>query len=479
MVAKDYFQDITPPDGAAGPQGGMAPAKSQGQDARPQASPDEHGMESIGAGSAPVNAELPARSIRSISAPARNRTRPGGRMPPTAPPMPPRPPRTAPRWILWGAAALSLVVVVGLAALAFRPTSVTVTPKSHAVSFDGTSEFVAYPSATAATGTLSYTVQISDIEDSTVVEAQGTTTLPPAKAEGSIVVVNNYSAAPVHLIKNTRFETTEGLVFRSPAAITIPGKKSGTPGEVRVTVAADQTGEQYNIGPVARFSLPGLLGSDMDTKVYARSTDSMLGGSSGGTAPAVAPATLEAAISSVRANLDSKAKETVAALSDDSSVALFDLAEISYQDLPNTTEAGGGVRIHQRAHIVVPVFPADVFAQSVAAVVSADAAGADVSIIPSTGFSAHPSGSGEPVLGTDTLTFALGGQAMLLWNVDADALATALAGRESAAFETIIDGFPGVAEAHARIEPFWKRSFPAQAADIRIDIQLPEGVPVK
>ncbi|MCR4325415.1 MAG: hypothetical protein NUV59_01240 [Patescibacteria group bacterium] len=476
MAAKDYFQDITPPDGAADQQGGVAPAKSSGQAARPPASPDEHDTGNFGAGVPLVNAEPPARSIRSIPAPARNRARPGGRIPPA---MPPRPGRRSPRWILWGAAVLSLLVLTGLVALAFRSTSVTVTPKSHLVSFDGTSEFVAYPAATAATGTLSYMVQISDIEDSTVVEAQGTTTLPPAKAEGSVIVVNNYSTAPVRLIKNTRFETPEGLVFRAPAAITIPGKKDGVPGEVRVTVAADQTGDQYNVGPVARFTLPGLAGSDMYTKVYARSTDSMLGGSSGGTAPAVAPATLEAAISSVRANLDTKVRETVEALSDDSSVALFDLAQITYQDLPNTTEAGGGVRIHQRAHIVVPVFPADVFAGSIASVVSADAAGADVSLIPSTGFSAHLNGSGEPVLGTDTLTFALGGQAMLLWKVDADALATALAGRESAAFETIINGFPGVAEAHARIEPFWKRSFPAQAADIRIDIQLPEGVPDK
>ncbi|MDZ4227054.1 MAG: hypothetical protein U1D26_01095, partial [Patescibacteria group bacterium] len=378
MAAKDYFQDITPPDDAADGQGGVAPARSAGQAARPPASHDEHDSGNFGAG-APlvVNAEPPTRSIRSIPAPARNRARPGGRIPPASPPVPPRPRRRAPRWILWGVAALSLVVVIGLVALAFRPTTVTVTPKSHLVSFDDTSEFVAYPAATAATGTLSYTIQISDIEDSTVVEAQGTTTLPPAKAEGSIIVVNNYSSAPVHLIKNTRFETPEGLIVRAPAAITIPGKKDGAPGEVRVTVAADQIGEQYNIGPVARFTLPGLAGSDMYTKVYAKSTDSMLGGSSGGTAPAVAPATLEAAISSVRANLDTKVKETIAALSDDSSVALFDLAQITYQDLPNTTEAGGGVRIHQRAHIVVPVFPADVFAGSIASVVSADAAGAD------------------------------------------------------------------------------------------------------
>jgi hypothetical protein len=73
----------------------------------------------------------------------------------------------------------------------------------------------------------------------------------------------------------------------------------------------------------------------------------------------------------------------------------------------------------------------------------------------------------------DPLKFTLTGKALLVWEVDAAALASALAGRDSDAFQTIVDGFPGVQEAHARIEPLWKKTFPAEASDIKISVVKP------
>ena len=63
----------------------------------------------------------------------------------------------------------------------------------------------------------------------------------------------------------------------------------------------------------------------------------------------------------------------------------------------------------------------------------------------------------------------LTGNAVLVWNVDAAALSISLAGREQGAFQGIINGFASIQEARARIEPFWKGTFPASTSDIKVD----------
>lgn len=407
--------------------------------------------------------------IRSIPAPARNRARP-------AIPLPPRPKRkSGPKWILWAIAGVLIIALGGLALFMLRPTTVTVTPKSHAVSFGATSQLVAYASGGAATGTLAYTVQTIDIDDSQVIQAQGTTNVSPASASGSITVYNAYSSAPVNLVKATRFQTPDGLVFKTPAAVSVPGKKGSTPGQVDVTVIAADTGSQYNIGPTDKFTLPGLQSSpDMYQNIYARSTQPMSGGESGGVEPAVPPATLTATISTLRSQLATKAQSSIQAISNDSTTVFPGMAQITYQDLPNTQESGG-VRIHEGAHVSVPVFASADFTKAIASQVAADAENAPITLVAGAGFGAHLVSSGPTALGSDPLAFVLTGQGTLVWQVDTHSLASALAGRDRSAFQTIVDGFPGIQEAHARIEPFWSSVFPSDASKIQVTVTAPSA----
>jgi hypothetical protein len=477
-MAKDYFQDIVPPDNSGAPRSPLRQPASP--DSRAALDPADDG----GANDIRVRADagVPARDpeanrgIRNISAPARPAARPGRIDGDMTGGVPPRPRGRSHAW-MWAVAIISVIAVAALIFIfMFRSTTVTVTPKSQSIVLTGSPALTAYPAASAATGTLTYTVQASDLEDSDVVQAQGTTTLPAAKASGNITVVNNYSASSVRLIKNTRFETPDGLVFRTPADIVIPGKTAAAPGQVQITVIADQNGEQYNVGPVAHFTLPGLeSNAAMYANVYAESTAAMTGGSSGGDTPGIAPAALAAAISDVRARLAAKA-QSAANAAPSSDVFTVPALQITYQDLPNTMEAGGGVRIHESAHVVSIAFPATLFAQMVAqsSVSSvADAGTASLTLIPGTGFAVQLATSSTAVLGTDPIDFSLSGNAQIVWSVDAAALAQALAGRDQGAFTTIVNSFAGIEEAHARIEPFWKSSFPANASDIKIVVTAP------
>src|SRR3989338_7999262 len=267
-------------------------------------------------------------------------------------------------WI-WVVAAISVVVLGVLALFAFRSTTVTVTPRSRPIVFDQSIHFNAYPSASAVAGSFSYTVITNDLEDSAVVPSSGTEH-PEDRATGTITVFNEYSPSNGRLIKNTRFATPDGLIFRVPATVVIPGKKGSVPGSVTVTVVADQAGEQYNVGPVDKFTLPGLKTSpDMYTSVYARSTSSFTGGFVGDK-PSVAQGALDSARAEVRGRLENKAREGARILANATVTVFSDLIRITYESLPATTEAGGGVRIHEKAHVEIPVLPAEVFARTVA-----------------------------------------------------------------------------------------------------------------
>ena len=148
---------------------------------------------------------------------------------------------------------------------------------------------------------------------------------------------------------------------------------------------------------------------------------------------------------------------------------------ITYESLPPTTEAGGGVRIHEKAHVEIPVLSAEPFAQTVAHGVGENTEGVSFRIEGLDTLVAGQGGAGgAQTLGTDPLDFTLTGNAVLVWNVDPVSLSLALAGRDKDAFQGIITGLPSIQEARARIEPFWKGTFPASTSDISI-----EFVPVK
>lgn len=93
-----------------------------------------------------------------------------------------------------------------------------------------------------------------------------------------IITVTNKSAAPWDLAAQTRFQTEDGLIFRTPFPVRIPV------GTLDIEVIADPfdtfgqpVGTRGNIGP-SRFFLPGLKSEESRKKLYAESKTQMNGG---------------------------------------------------------------------------------------------------------------------------------------------------------------------------------------------------------
>lgn len=188
--------------------------------------------------------------------------------------------RFSPRLLM----AVVAIVIVAFGALiagsVMSKVTIKVTPKQGRVLLNNT--FDAYKSPTEGDLAFSLISSLSDTEKK-LVPASGSETVSK-KASGEITIFNNYEAKPQKLVKNTRFESPDGKIFRISEAVTVPAMtiKDGvnTPGQVKAAVFADQAGTTYNIGP-AEFTIPGFKGAPQFEKMYARSTSPMSGGFEG------------------------------------------------------------------------------------------------------------------------------------------------------------------------------------------------------
>ncbi len=126
------------------------------------------------------------------------------------------------------------------------------------------------------------------------VEKNATQTFPTTgekevaqKARGKITVFNEYGTAPQVLIATTRFQTLNGLVFRTLKSITVPGTRVENgkiiPGSINVETIADKPGQLYNIPP-GKFTITA-FNEHNDTgryeKIYGLSNEVMKGGAIG------------------------------------------------------------------------------------------------------------------------------------------------------------------------------------------------------
>jgi len=107
------------------------------------------------------------------------------------------------------------------------------------------------------------------------------------KARGIITVYNEYGSTPQTLIATTRFQSPDGLVFRTLKTIYIPPVRVDDgniiPGKIEVEVIADKPGSDYNIDAaefrIVAFKERGYL--KRYEKMYGRSTKKFAGGVNG------------------------------------------------------------------------------------------------------------------------------------------------------------------------------------------------------
>lgn len=178
--------------------------------------------------------------------------------------------------LIFGFVSLLLVLwLVNYLSPVFGSVQVVITPKKDSLKFD----------LNVSSGDLSLPSQIFQIikQETKSFPASGKKELK-TKAGGFINVYNGYSSKEQILIKNTRFISKGGQLFRSVKTVTVPGAaiEEGKiiPSSIKMEILADQIGPEYNIGPTD-FTIPGLQGTAKYEAFYGKSEQALKGGANG------------------------------------------------------------------------------------------------------------------------------------------------------------------------------------------------------
>lgn len=415
------------------------------------------------------------RNLNDIIPPSRRRAQVGEAETPsyTPPPMPVDAPMDhssygrpvqlrSSRKFPFGTALIALVVVAASvgALFIFSGAEVTITPSVNASMVSG--EFI----ATASGGDLPFEIIAAEQLGSASVPSEGTETVSTA-AQGTITIMNKQDV-PQQLIKNTRFQTASGLVFRIHDSVTVPAAKGGNPGTVDVTAYADVAGEQYNVG-ASTFTLPGLAGGKTFDLVTAASKEAMKGGFNG-PRPSVSAATRETAATGVRSKLAPQIEEALLAKVPEGYVLLPGSSRVVYESQPDQAAATGNVEISERASATAVVFPSQALARAIAYQVVGEYSGQTVSLGDYSGLTLTPVAD-MPASGAQEFAFSLAGNTTIVWEVDTAKIAGAVAGKTRESARVLVSGFPEVDQAVLVLRPFWTGSFPQDPAKITVTVK--------
>ncbi len=295
------------------------------------------------------------------------------------------------------------------------------------------------------------------------------------KASGPIVVYNNFKTQPQILVKNTRFESADGKIYRIDRQIVIPGikKVSGkdVPGSVEVTVYADEAGSDYNIG-LTDFTIPGFKGSPQYQKFYGRSKAAMKGGASG-MIKTISDADREAAKTSLTKSLTDKLTAKAKTQKPKGTVlypkAMFFTFIDSVDDNAASTEKD--VSFTLKGELGVILFNEDELSRSIVKTNGEVTADEKIAIdkIESLDFEWKIPMSSVPDK-TATLDFTLSGPANAVWVVDINSFKNKLAGTSNSGYPKIVSEFPGIEKVTKNsISPFWMNTYPKDTTKIYIE----------
>lgn len=372
-----------------------------------------------------------------------------------------------------------LILVLGAGAVfMFSGAEISVVPKEASAFIDGTVTGTRSGAAASSTPVDALPFDILTIEETATKSAPATgEETASVPASGTIVIYNNYSKTPQKLIKNTRFETPDGLIFRVRDSVTVPGqtevdgKKAA--GSVEAVVYADEAGEKYNIG-LTDFTVPGFKGSPQYEGFYARSKTTMTGGFVGtrktvSTSDAVALRT--ALEEGLRTSLTNGAKGKVPSGFVMPEKSIF----VTFAE-PTQSSDGSNVTFTMKATLHGVIVGESELARVIAKknVPSYDDSPVTIKDISALSVTpVIPENATDPWNAT-TLDFVLKGNVVIAWIVDSKRLAADLAGKSEEALNTVLTGYPGVARAKAILRPIWRSTFPTNPDEIKVTFEEPE-----
>lgn len=361
--------------------------------------------------------------------------------------------------IFWYALA-ALAVIFLLWTFVFRSAKINLTPR--------TKDFTIKDSlilTNTDTEKIYDLVEITKSDKKTIVKSE--TKMLSTKASGKITIFNNYSEASQKLIKNTRFESVEGKIFRISDTIIVPGKVGSIPGSITSIVYADSIGADYNIS-AGKFTVPGFKGSARYAGFYAESKASMTGGASGEVAN-YGEEDIADADAMMRESLESSINSELINIKKDGYVSM--LSSIRYDSINNKQDLLSGKSAVYTESITgqILLVKTKALESLIAQKVLTTYKGEMVSVKDMTAIVFSFAKDTKLSLNTPVSMFAEG-SSKIVYMIDKEALQNMLTSKSSEEFNGIIQSnFKNeVDSATSSLSPFWVNSYPANKNKINV-----------
>ena len=370
----------------------------------------------------------------------------------------------------WWIGSIVVVVLVVLAiSSVFSGATISIVPKQEIVDFDA--YFTAFAKDSENNGGVPFEVfTIEDVGSKTTSNFEEKDV--EQKASGEIIVFNTYDSANQRLVKNTRFETSDGLIYRIQKSLIVPGRtvRDGeiVPGSAVATVYADSPGEEYN-RDLTDFTIPGFKGTDRFSKFYARSKTRMTGGFSG-QMKVIDDFERDLLSADIRFDKEAELKEKLYSEIPEGYVLFNGGIYIDFESQPNV-DMGDSVAVVEKVIVNAVLFNIKELSNYVAKNVMSDYSSGNIEIrnIEDLNFEIE---DGEDVLPVEdsSFSFNLNGIANFMWVFDEAQLKEDFVGKTKKSTNGILANYEGIVEAEASISPFWKIKFPKNIDRIKIKI---------
>lgn len=341
--------------------------------------------------------------------------------------------------------------------------------------------FTAYPEPRS--NELSYEIMILKNDSERQVTASGEEVVEEL-AQGEIEI-RKTSPGAERLIKNTRFQSPNGLIYRIQESVVVPGSVTdgdgnSLPGTIRAQVFAENAGEEYNLPANTKFTIPGFAENNFDElfqNITAVNPNDFTGGFSGSKFIID-----EGELATARQALQVDLRNSLLGRIDEEKPAGMVVYEtavaITYNQLPAVEYEDELVTIKEEAVLQIPMFKEDEFASFIAAATVPGYEGNPVRIDDPNAFVftyTNATTSNSVIANAPSIEFNLKGRPLIVWTYDEDKLKADLLGVPKTALSNILAAYPAIESANAVVRPFWKRSFPTEASEITVTEELKQS----
>jgi len=267
------------------------------------------------------------------------------------------------------------------------------------------------------------------------------------------------------LIKNTRFESEDGRIYRVRHSITIPGN-----GQKDIEVFADEPGEQFNLAS-GSFTIPGLKNLPEFDEITAKTMTPISGGFSG-----VRNVVSEEDEERTRATLQQKLEaELIAQIGDTISsdkVFYYTPSFIKYISTPSEA-SGNNVTLREKGILQGLLFEKEDITQALvqtSVVGSSNFDSITIDNIDTLSITLEGKETFDPEA-AETGSLLISGSPAYSWGISQESLSEQLVGMTQEEAEGALLGQTGIQKFTVGVSPFWKNTLPKDTQDINVTFE--------